>query len=263
MNTILELKKTIIYGPVRSRRLGESLGINLLPGTAKLCSFDCVYCQYGWTSLHRARAEKAPGEGGAAGIPSPGEVERALVWELERLEKPPAFLTLSGNGEATVVRDFHLYVDAVLEVGGLLAPAAKTAILSNSSTVLRREVRASLAKLDYAIMKLDCGDEETFLRYNRPCSGVTLDAVTEGLASLSRERPVTIQALFAKGESGNCNERSLAGGLERLQAIQPREVQVYTLHRGYPAPALEALSPGELSAIGEWARGAGITVAVF
>ncbi len=257
MKKILELKKTIVYGPVASRRLGESLGLNLLPGHEKLCSFDCVYCQYGWTALHMPEAS------GSRVIPSPGEVGEALENVLASLKKPPAYLTFSGNGEATIVKDFHLYVDAVLDVRDRLAPAAKTAILSNSSTVHRREIREPLAKLDYAIMKLDCGDEETFSRYNRPSPGVTLEGITDGLTALSGERPVTIQSLFAKGAHGNYNERSLEGWLTRLKAIRPREVQIYTLHRGYPDPALEALSEEELMAIGKRAGQAGISIEVY
>jgi wyosine [tRNA(Phe)-imidazoG37] synthetase (radical SAM superfamily) len=256
---ILELKKGLTYGPVRSRRLGASLGINLFPGPAKRCPFDCVYCQYGWT---RETAVDLSRDGLA--LPTPDEVEQAVVVRaLEGLPELPAYLTFSGNGEPTLHPDFRAMVERANAVRTRFGGGLRTAVLSNSARVTDPVVRDALARLDVRIMKLDCGTERVFRRYNRPAPGVTLEAITAGLRTLAGRAPVTIQSLVADGDAGNLDEAEGAAWIERLVAIKPIAVQLYTLARGCPSSDLVPAPGAALNELAEKARENGVAVFVF
>ena len=255
---ILELKKGLTYGPVRSRRLGLSLGLNLFPGEEKRCPFDCVYCQYGWTKRTALRLGR-----GGTGLPGPAEVERALARALEGLPAPPAFITFSGNGEPTLHPDFPEMVERVTAVRDGLARETRTAVLSNSARVADPEVRAALARLDARIMKLDCGTEATFRRYNRPAPGLSLEGISEGLRALAEGAPVTIQSLFALGADGNVGEDETAAWVERLAGVRPAAVQLYSLDRGHPAADLRPASRSDLERMADEAGRRGVAVTVF
>ena len=248
---LLELQSTIIYGPIQSRRIGSSLGVNLLPPKVKVCSFDCLYCQYGWTDFSLMES---------AVFPSPDEVKQALEEALEKLEEPPRWITFSGNGEPTLHPDFGRIVDIVIEVRDRLAPSAGTAILSNSTTVHRPEIREALSKLDLRIMKLDAGTPGMFASYSRPAPGFTLELVVGGLSALE---DVTIQSLFTKGTSGNYTEANIDAWIERLKRIEPVMVQAYSLDRGFPSREIEKLTPGELAGIVERLEKAGMPARAF
>lgn len=251
---LLALKKDIIYGPVNSRRLGRSLGLNILPGDKKACLFNCVYCQYGWTEHHTTRIE------GSLRLPSVEEVKEALETALLNLEEPPAFITFSGNGEPTLHPDFNAVVQGVISVRDRLVPAAQTAILSNSALVGEKSIQESLAKLDVRIMKLDCGSSLLFERYNQPCAGVDLEQITQGLEELE---DVTIQALFTSGESGNLEIQNIEEWIERLKRIRPKAVQLYTLDRDYPDQTLKHATKEELFQIKSQVLKAGIPAEIY
>jgi wyosine [tRNA(Phe)-imidazoG37] synthetase (radical SAM superfamily) len=255
---ILELKKGLIYGPVRSRRLGRSLGINLFPGDEKRCPFDCVYCQYGWTPRTAVHLERE-----IIHLPTPREVEAAVARALDSLPEPPAYLTFSGNGEPTLHPDFPEMVDRLVTLRNRLGGGMRTAVLSNSARVTEPNIRGALARLDVRIMKLDCGTEEAFRRYNRPALEVSLEGITEGLRSLAAASPVTIQALFAAGEDGNMASDNASAWVERLRRIRPAAVQLYSLDRGHPARDLRPASGSELERLADAARAAGVPVTVF
>jgi len=251
---LLELKQGIIYGPVNSRRLGWSLGINILPSSKKVCAFNCVYCQYGWTKIHKAARRKL------WGMPSVKAVGKALKSALNSLPAPPAYITFSGNGEPTLHPDFNQIVDEVQSVRNQLAPRTKTAVLSNSALVTDKSVREALAKLDVKIMKLDCGSQEMFEKYNQPCTGIDLEDITEGLAQLSN---VSIQTLVSAGKSGNLNQRSINDWIERLKHIKPSFVQLYTLDRDYPANDLSPLTREKLNQIKIQVQAAGLSAEIY
>lgn len=260
---ILEPKPGITYGPVNSRRLGASLGINLFPGAVKVCPFNCVYCQYGWTTERRVVAAAR------RSLPSADAVAKAVEETLRGLPSPPSFLTFSGNGEPTLHPDFPEIVEAVRRVRDEWAPGARTAILSNSTLAGEEETRRALARLDARIMKLDCGTEVVFRLFNGPEEDCGLEAVTEGLAELALEAPITIQSLWAGGTAGNLPEPSerrteeVEAWVGRLKRIKPEFVQVYSLDRDTPAKNLRKLSRDELSFLASRARHAGIPASVF
>jgi wyosine [tRNA(Phe)-imidazoG37] synthetase (radical SAM superfamily) len=248
---LLELQSTIIYGPIRSRRIGTSLGVNILPPKIKICSFDCLYCQYGWTDF--SLMENAE-------YPRPEEAGKALEEALDRLSEPPRWITFSGNGEPTLHPEFGRIVDLVIEVRDSRAPGAGTAILSNSTTVHRPEIREALEKLDLRIMKLDAGTPDAFASYNRPAQGITLEIVVEGLAELD---DVTIQSLFTKGPAGNSSEGHISAWIEHLKRIEPVMVQIYSLDRGFPSREIGELDPEELEEIRARLEAEGIPAKVF
>jgi wyosine [tRNA(Phe)-imidazoG37] synthetase (radical SAM superfamily) len=252
---LLELKPEITYGPVRSRRLGRSLGINLLPSRKKVCTFDCVYCQYGWTSCFDIDVDSTDYR-----LPAPDEVVAAVTEAIAGLDEPPAWLTFSGNGEPTLHPRFPEMVDALLELRDRLAPQARTAILSNSSEVVNAGVRAALARLDTRIMKLDAGDETTFRSYNRPARRVEYQQVLDGLARLE---DVTVQALIASGTDGNDDPAHLERWVERVATISPSAVQIYTLDRPVPSAGLSSAALELLERLAGQLQARGVQATVY
>jgi wyosine [tRNA(Phe)-imidazoG37] synthetase (radical SAM superfamily) len=234
---LLSPKPGVIYGPVASRRLGYSLGINLLPPSKKNCTFDCAYCQYGWTL-------RAPSDSDA--FPTVDQVLAAVEDAMISPAVVPAFLTFSGNGEPTTHPQFLEIAQGVRALRDRLLPAAKLAILSNSTRLGQPSVRMALALLDVCIMKLDAGTEAVFQHYCRPLEPVTLDQIVASLADLGA---VTLQALFADGSSGNASPAHVAAWVEKVVAIAPVGVQLYTLDRDWPARDLSPVDSSALHAI--------------
>ena len=230
----VSLKQGIIYGPVSSRRLGRSLGINLLGAGRKVCTFDCAYCQLrqprqygvdygaGGTVCKRACArcryvEPSPPESGAVHVlPTVGSVLDA-IGEALREHCGLDSLTFSGNGEPTIHPQFAQIVDGLVPLRDALSPGAAITVLSNSSTLRRASVRNALRKVDVRVMKLDAGDEATLRRTNRPCPGVALVEIVEGLRSLGG---VTVQTLLVDGEAGNTGEGQIASWLQALSCTR-------------------------------------------
>ncbi len=225
------LQRQIIYGPIASRRLGRSLGVNILPVARKVCSFDCLYCQYGWTGCDPEALERE-----ARALPTVAEVAAAVREALPAAGELDS-LTLAGNGEPSLHPRFAELVAAVRAVRDELRPGLPLAILSNSSTILDPACRAGFLLLDRRIMKLDAGREETFRRVNRPPRGVSLEQVTAALAEL---RPLELQSLFFAGEGANSDPEEVEAWAQRLARIAPSAVQVYSLDR---APADSRLLP--------------------
>ena len=225
LNTI-PLQSGIIYGPVSSRRLGVSLGINLLPSGYKLCSFNCIYCQYGWTIKPTLSLNHQ-----AQDLPRPADVSAALAASLQRRAKRKARLdaiTFCGNGEPTLHPDLAEIVVAAKGLRDQYFPLAKLAILSNSSTLGRNEVRDALEMLDLKIMKLDAGTEELIHRLNAPAPPFYLGDIVAGLKSL---KDVILQSIFVQGRVANTDPDSLEYWLEKVREIRPTLVQIYTLDR--------------------------------
>lgn len=236
---LLHPKAEIIYGPVPSRRLGLSLGINVLPFGQKYCTFDCAYCQYGWT-------ERAPRQGDD--FPPATGVLAAVEKALQTPTISPAYLTFSGNGEPTTHPAFASIVEGVRALRDRLLPTAKLAVLSNSTCVTLPSVREALDRVDVRIMKLDAGTEAVFRSYSRPLTTCSLDELVAGLTHL---RDVTVQTLFAGGPGGNADPAHVAAWIEKVVAIAPVAVQLHTLDRDWPSRELSPLSPAALHAIAD------------
>lgn len=249
---LLDTKPGITYGPVNSRRLGASLGINLLPPGAKRCTFDCAYCHFGWSAGPPTQHDA---------FPSPdqvlGAVEEVLV---KQQNSPPAFLTFSGNGEPTSHPQFLPIVERVRALRDRLCPRTRLALLSNSTRLADAGVRAALDLLDLRIMKLDAGTETMFRRYSRPLEPLALDEVVRHLVGL---RAITLQSLFTGGAGGNADPEHVTAWIEKVVAIRPVDVQLHTLDRDWPSSELEPVEPATLHAIAARLHQAGCPASVF
>lgn len=250
----IPLQSLIIYGPVRSRRLGNSLGINILPVNGKLCNFNCVYCQYG--STHGTWEKLLQSDS----WPSKEIVLSELENSLRSRESAPDYLTLAGNGEPTIHPQFPELVDGIIELRDRYTPGSKTAILSNASLLLSPAVKRALMKLDAKILKLDCGNEMLFLKYNRPIMHVNFDALLQELKDL---KDITIQTLFTGGEHGNVGQASLGPWLQRIKEISPAMVQIYSLDRDCEDRTLIPVSKDKLIDIQQQLRKLGVPSEVF
>jgi wyosine [tRNA(Phe)-imidazoG37] synthetase (radical SAM superfamily) len=252
----LKLQEGIIYGPVKSRRLGASLGINLLPTRYKLCTFNCLYCHYGWTKVHTDDASSIVSD-----LPSVEQVKNALRDWIKENPDQINYITFSGNGEPCLHPEFDKMVDVALQARNKYTPLAKLAILSNSTCLDKDNVWAGLRKLDVRIMKLDCGTEATFQMLNRPCPGVELESVMENLKKLD---DIIIQSVFVEGRVNNTEKSEVEKWTERLNYIKPKEVQIYSIDRPSADSGLTLVTKDKLNQIAKKAEDAtGILVKVF
>jgi len=234
---LLPLQKGVLYGPVDSRRYGKSLGINLLPPHYKLCSFDCVYCHYGSTKICTMDAGKYERD-----LPNFEKV----TGELEKtLQSPIEFdlITFSGNGEPTLYPRFAEMVDAVVELRDKYRPKTKVALLSNSTGLMREEVRNAIRKLDLPILKLDAGSDAAFQAVNQPDDSVHFDFIVKHLSAI---KPVFIQTVLIGGSPTNTSLRDLRLYFELLSRIQPEEVHLYSIDRPVPNKQISLMNPEKL-----------------
>ena len=256
---LMPLHEGIVYGPVRSRRLGRSLGINLTPAHLKLCSFNCSYCQYGW-SEHSRRAS----EPGFEHWPSAATVAKAVAVALrsigaqkDRVDR----LTLAGHGEPTMHPKFREVVAALKKVRDELAPGVPIAVLSNASTLERADVCAALAELDERYMKLDAGDTATL----RSVNGSPL-SIEQLVAGLKKVPDIVVQAMFVKDRTGrvdNTGDLTVINWVGALDRIRPKAVQVYTIDRTPAFPYLQPVAPARLREIVQRVRLAGFPCDVY
>jgi wyosine [tRNA(Phe)-imidazoG37] synthetase (radical SAM superfamily) len=254
--TTLSLQSGILYGPVASRRLGRSLGINLSPRRRKLCSFDCVYCHYGRTERLTSKCSSA-----MTGIPPSDEVIAAVG---DALSGPRPFdvLTFSGNGEPTLHPEFSRIVDGVLEHRDRYRPGTRVALLTNSSGLQRSGVREAISRLDPAICKLDAGTEDGFRGINRPAPGITLEAIVDGLVGMNGA--IVLQTLLVRGEVSNFGPREVEAYLEKVRRVDPREVQVYSIDRPVASRKLVKVEPEDLTGFAEEAaRSTGVAFRAY
>ena len=256
---MLPLQEGIVYGPVHSRRLGRSLGINVFPRSVKLCTFNCSYCQYGWTRA-TPRSPRAPAEV----WPSPASIARAVALGLKRATAQRdhlSRLTLAGNGEPTLHPQFPEVVDQLRAVRNELAPSVPLAILSNSSTLGTPSVVKALAKLDERYMKLDAGEPALMRRIN--ATTVPFEQIVDGLGRL---QDIVIQTMFVRDRLGridNTGDVSVATWINVLLRLRPRAVQVYTIDREPAWPYLQPVPAARLDEIARRGRAAGLDVQMF
>ena len=252
-----------IFGPVNSRRLGISLGINLLPGDGKWCSFDCVYCECGLNKDHKP---KLP-------LPTLEEVAEKLEHKLREMKEKGERLdviTFSGNGEPTMHPKFPQVIDIVITLRNEYFPDAKVSVLSNSTQVHREEIRQALLKADNAIMKLDTSNKEYIHLVDQPNEAYNMDTVIESLEKMNGK--AIVQTIFMKGKikakngnsvsADNCRDEYIMPYIEALKKINPRKVMIYTLDREWPTEGLEKADKGTMDAIAEKIRNAGFDTSV-
>lgn len=244
-----------IFGPVHSRRLGLSLGINLMPADGKVCTFDCIYCECGFNADHRPKLRR----------PTRKEVVAALEATLERMVgngQVPDVLTFAGNGEPTAHPHFAEIIDDTISLRNKYCPKAKVSVLSNSTMAARPDVHAALMRVDNNILKLDTVNAEYINKVDRPVMrDYDVRKIIDVMKSFNGH--VIIQTMFMRGKTGdedvdNTGEEYVLPWLEAVKEIRPRQVMIYTIDRETPDHDLLKASPKTLDAIRDRVIAAGI-----
>lgn len=248
------LYNDIIFGPVRSRRLGLSLGVNLLPTESKLCSFDCIYCECGWNGDHPGPRRFNQREKVAH------RLEEVLRQMADRGEVPDV-ITFAGNGEPTMHPDFEAIIDDVIALRDHLCPKAKVSVLSNATQLHREGVCRALKRVDNNILKLDSAFDKTVKLMNLPQGNYSVERIVEQLAAF--EGQMILQTMFLRGsfrgeKIDNTTEEEVSAWLRLVERIRPSKVMVYSLDRDTPCPTLEKVSREELQAIARRVEALGI-----
>ncbi|MEG0886885.1 MAG: radical SAM protein [Bacteroides sp.] len=244
-----------IFGPVHSRRLGVSLGINLLPADGKVCSFDCIYCECGYNNDHRPSSP----------LPTREEVRIALETKLQEMQAhgpAPDVFTFAGNGEPTAHPHFAEIIDDTLALRDRYFPQAKVSVLSNATFVHRPAVFAALNKVDNNILKLDTVDEEYIRRVDRPNGRYAVSETIDHLKAFQGN--CIIQTLFMKGtyegkDVDNTTDAYVLPWIEAVKEIAPRQVMIYTIDRETPGHHLQKATHQELDRILSMLTKAGIS----
>jgi wyosine [tRNA(Phe)-imidazoG37] synthetase (radical SAM superfamily) len=251
----IPLQKKIIYGPVNSRRLGLSLGINLMPFTYKMCSFNCVYCQYGWTKKKTADPQKINSE--LPAITTVIEnIETAVKSDLDF-----SYLTFSGNGEPTLHPRFPEIVKEAVNIRNRFRPKIKIALLSNCSGILNTKVVSIIPMIDFPFFKLDAGTEKKFREINRPEKGIFFRQIMENLRNL---RKIYIQTIFFDGSPLNISADDINAWHFQIRAIQPRQVHIYSLDRPFPHRKIKPILRAHLNELAlKGSRATGVEIKAF
>jgi wyosine [tRNA(Phe)-imidazoG37] synthetase (radical SAM superfamily) len=234
-----------IFGPVHSRRLGVSLGINLLPADGKVCSFDCIYCECGYNRDFKTKSK----------LPTREEVRIALEHKLKdmRLNGPaPDVLTFAGNGEPTIHPHFAEIIGDTLALRDKYFPDAKVSVLSNAAHINRPAVFEALSVVDNNILKLDTANEEYIRCVDRPVAQYSLPEVIGQLKAFNGN--CIIQTMFLKGvyngkDVDNTSDAHVLPWIEVIKEIAPKQVMIYTIERETPDQELVKASPEDLDRI--------------
>lgn len=246
---------SIVYGPILSRRLGVSLGINLMPTTAKLCTFDCVYCECGWNQPVLQPV-----------LPTRQQVREALKSKLSMIDSPLDVITFSGNGEPTLHPDFLGIIQDTCALRDCYFPEAKVSVLSNSTQLGRADVVEALLLCDNRILKLDSAIDATMQLIDQPVnSHLTVAQIEEWLAQFKGD--FTLQTCFLRGEYkgqiiDNTTPQELQQWYQMVDRLQPKQVMIYVIDRATPLKTLYRVPANEMETIAQTLRQKGYDVIV-
>ncbi len=249
----------IIFGPVKSRRLGVSLGINLLPTESKLCNFNCIYCECGWTPGKETRnvyfhERKLVAQ----------KLEEKLL-EMQQDNMPPDVITYAGNGEPTMHPEFEGIIDDTIRIRDKYFPKARVAVLSNATLLHKDSVRRALNRVDDNILKLDSAILETVKLMNMPLGKYSIDRLIEQMQTFTGN--LIVQTMFLRGEYkgqkiDNTTENEVSAWIKALHQIKPKQVMIYTIARDTPLQSLHKIPLNELNVIRERLEKEGFNVQV-
>lgn len=236
-----------IFGPVRSRRLGISLGINLLPDDGKVCTFDCLYCECGFNAMRRTKKR----------LPSRSEVASALESKLKEMSENKEFpdvLTFAGNGEPTIHPEFEAIIDDTVALRNKYCPDAKISVLTNATLITKDNVFRALENVDNNILKLDTVDSDYISFLDRPAVKYEIERIMERMKAFNGK--AVIQTMFLKGKVNgtdidNTGDRYVLPWIDAIKKIAPREVMIYTIDRETPQEGLLKATREELDRIVE------------
>ena len=231
----------IVFGPIFSRRLGSSLGVNLLPTKGKLCNFDCVYCECGWNKDGRSDGK----------FPRLPEIEKALEEKMAKAVTEGVgvdSITFSGNGEPTIHPDFAQVIDVTLRLRDRYFPEAKVSVLSNATMIGRKDVAEALMRVDNPILKIDASSDELVSQINKPAGPYSLADVIGNLRKF--EGRFIMQTMFLRSpDFDTASEKALAAWMDIVRDLKPREVMVYTIDRETPDKSLGKYTVEEMTAM--------------
>ena len=233
------MRETTVFGPIFSRRLGSSLGINLLPERGKVCNFDCIYCECGWNK--DGRADKH--------LPTAAAVRTALEAKLSACAEagtPIDSITFSGDGEPTLNPDFAEIVDITLALRDRFYPAAKVSVLSNATRLDREDVFQALRRVDNPILKIDAPTDEGARKMNRPVGEYHVEDIVRHLERF--EGNFVLQTMFLKAD-GWSSADWVESWMDLVRRLRPREVMVYTIDRETPQKGLSKYTVDEMRAL--------------
>ncbi|MEG2865073.1 MAG: radical SAM protein [Mucinivorans sp.] len=247
----------VIFGPVHSRRLGLSLGVNLLSPTSKHCNFDCIYCECGWNASH------PHGSFNAAEVVFQKLEEKLIQMAVE--SRLPDYITFAGNGEPTMHPQFKTVIDQVIEIRNRIAPSAKIAVLSNATMIHLDAVREALLKVDRNILKLDSAIENTARTINRANHSRTTAQIIDLMQRF--EGRLVVQTMLIRGDFqgvhyDNTTQVEIQALMEAYQAIAPSEIMLYSIDRDTPATGIIKIEHDEMENIAKIMRQEGLNVTV-
>ena len=235
------VREETVFGPIHSRRLGNSLGMNLLPVNGKLCNFDCIYCECGWNRDGRNDTR----------LPDAAEVRACLEKKLQECRAagtPIDSITFSGDGEPTINPDFPRIIDDTLELRGRYYPDAVVSVLSNATRAHIPAVFEALRKVDNPIMKIDAPTNELIARIDRPAPGYDIARVIGALKKFDGD--FILQTMFLRSRDFDSSSPEVLGGwMDIVRSLRPREVMVYTIDRPTPQEGLLKFSVEEMRAL--------------
>lgn len=235
------LREETVFGPIYSRRLGSSLGINLLPEKGKICSFDCIYCECGWNK--DGLDDKV--------LPTAAQVRSKLEDKLAQLMLEDVHIdsiTFSGDGEPTLHPEFAAIIDDTLKLRDIYYPEAKVSVLSNATRIHIPEVREALHKVDNPILKIDAPTDALVAKIDRPAPGFSLERAIEAMKLF--EGDFVLQTMFLKSEDfDSSSPEVLDGWKDIVRTLKPRQVMVYTIDRPTPQQGLQKFSAEQMRAL--------------
>lgn len=245
----------IIFGPVQSRRMGVSLGINLLPQTIKYCNFNCVYCECGLTPT--------PKKDIITLLPSREDVRKHLTTYLQKKEQTPNAITFAGNGEPTIHPEFVGIIDDVIELRNTLAPNSEIVVLTNATQIHKQHIFDALSKVDRCMFKLDSALNSTIQAINQPSQTIDIEKYIENIRKFKGK--IIIQTLFIRGihngiSFDNTSPEELKALIHAYKKIEPNEIVVYGIQRDTPISTLTKIPKDELTLIAEKIQKSGFTV---
>lgn len=250
----------IVFGPVKSRRFGVSLGVNLLPVDFKYCTFNCIYCECGWTNKMNGKK---------ASLPSRNEIQKALEERLIAMKadgSSPDHITFAGNGEPTIHPEFEGIIDDTIALRNRYFKKAEVTVLSNASLLHKNKVFRALSKVDNNVLKIDSAIEKTFKAINQPASGISLDAIIRDIKKFEGNQ--VVQTLFLRGEYegeyiDNTSEEEVKAWIDVIKEVNPKFVMIYPVERDTAASGIEKVPLKDLQAIAAQVEKSGIKTKLY
>jgi wyosine [tRNA(Phe)-imidazoG37] synthetase (radical SAM superfamily) len=235
------IREEVVFGPIHSRRLGSSLGINLLPEKGKICTFDCIYCECGWNKDGRNDTQ----------LPSAEKVRKALETKLQQCQCDGVnidSITFSGDGEPTINPEFPRIIDDTIALRNKYYPNSKITVLSNATMVHKSEVFNALRKVDNPVMKIDAPTNELIEKINHPAPGYDIHRVVEALKQFHGD--FIMQTIFLKSKDiDSSSPEVLSGWMDIVRLLKPREIMAYTIDRPTPEEGLQKFTVDQMRAL--------------